>query len=167
MACGAGLIGVATAYYLWRDGHEVEVVDEAAQPACVTSYANACLVAASRALPWPTPSAGKTVWRALSDPSAPMRITKPFDPALWRWGREFMSYANTLDYQRLSRTKLSFARFCQAELEATLRETSVDCGYQRDGLLYVCRSEATMIAARATHVEQSVTLIATINASFA
>ena len=149
---GAGLIGVATAYYLWRDGHEVEVVDEAAQPACVTSYANACLVAASRALPWPTPSAGKTVWRALSDPSAPMRITKPFDPALWRWGREFMSYANTLDYQRLSRTKLSFARFCQAELEATLRETSVDCGYQRDGLLYVCRSEATMIAARARAV---------------
>ena len=146
---GAGLIGVATAYYLWRDGHEVEVVDEQAQPASVTSYANACLISSSRALPWPIPTARKTAWRALTDPSAPMRITKPFDPALWRWGREFMSYANTSDYQRLTRAKLSFARFCQTELESTLQETGVDCGYQRDGLLYVCRSEATMVAARA------------------
>ena len=144
---GAGLIGVATAYYLWRDGHEVEVIDEQAQPASVTSYANACLISSSRALPWPTPGAGKTVWRALTDASAPMRISKPFDPALWRWGREFMSYANARDYERLTRAKLSFARFCQTELEATLHVTGVDCGYQRDGLLYVCRSEATMVAA--------------------
>ncbi len=145
---GAGLIGVATAYYLWRDGHEVEVIDEQAQPASVTSYANACLISSSRALPWPTPAAAKTVWRALTDSSAPMRITKPFDPALWRWGREFMSYANAHDYKRLTRAKLSFARFCQTELEATLQDTGVDCGYQRDGLLYVCRSDATMTAAR-------------------
>ena len=78
-----------------------------------------------------------------------MRITHPFDPALWRWGREFMSYANARDYERLMRAKLSFARFCQTELEATLHATGVDCGYQRDGLLYVCRSETTMAAARA------------------
>ena len=146
---GAGLIGVATAYYLWRDGHDVEVIDEQAQPASVTSYANACLISASRALPWPTPTAGKTVWRALTDSSAPMRISKPFDTALWRWGREYMSYANVRDYERLTRTKLSFARFCQMELEVVLHETGVDCGYQRDGLLYVCRSETAMVAARA------------------
>ena len=146
---GAGLIGVATAYYLWRDGHDVEVIDEAAQAASVTSYANACLISSSRALPWPTPTASKTVWRALTDSSAPMRVTKPFDPALWRWGREFMSYANSKDFERFTRAKLSFARFCQSELEATLSATGVDCGYQRDGLLYVCRSESTMVSARA------------------
>lgn len=146
---GAGLIGVATAYYLWRDGHKVEVIDELAQPASATSYANACLISSSRALPWPTPVAAKSVWRALTDSSAPMRICKPFDPALWHWGRKFMSYANTRDYERLTRAKLSFARFCQNELEATLDATGVDCGYLRDGLLYVCRSEATMTAARA------------------
>ena len=146
---GAGLIGVATAYYLWRDGHEVEVIEQNAEPATVTSYANACLISASRALPWPTPAAHQTIWRALTDSSAPMRIRKLFDPALWRWGREFLSYANQSDYERLTKVKLSFARFCQNELEDTLRQTGVDCGYQRDGLLYVCRSEAAMLAARA------------------
>ena len=146
---GAGLIGMASAYYLRRDGHEVEVVEQHAEPATVTSYANACLVSASRALPWPTPTAYKTIWRALTDASAPMRVTKFFDPALWRWGREFLSYANQRDYERLAKTKLSFAQFCQRELEDTLAQTHVDCGYQRDGLLYVCRSETAMAAARA------------------
>jgi D-amino-acid dehydrogenase len=144
---GAGLIGVASAYYLWRDGHEVEVVELHAEAASVTSYANACLVSASRALPWPTPTAYKTIWRALTDPSASMRITKFFDPALWRWGREFLSYANEHDYARLTKAKLAFAQFCQSELAATLSQTGVDCGYSGDGLLYVCRSEASMAAA--------------------
>ena len=146
---GAGLIGVASAYYLWRDGHEVEVLEVHAEPASETSYANACLVSASRALPWPTPAAYKTIWRALTDSSAPMRVTKFFDPTLWRWGREFLSYANQGDYERLTKAKLSFARFCQDELEKTLTQTGVDCGYKRDGLLYVCRSVATMAASRA------------------
>ncbi|MBC7710445.1 MAG: FAD-dependent oxidoreductase [Rhizobacter sp.] len=146
---GAGLIGVASAYYLWRDGHDVEVIEQHAEAASVTSYANACLVSASRALPWPTPSAHKTIWRALTDPSAPLRIKKFFDPALWRWGREFLSYANPRDYERLTQAKLAFANFCQRELEDTLLQTGVDCGYQQDGLLYVCRSAATMAAAQA------------------
>ena len=146
---GAGLIGVATAYYLWRDGHDVEVIEQHAEAASVTSYANACLISASRALPWPTPTAHKMIWRALTDATAPMRIKKFFDPALWRWGREFLSYANQHDYERLTNAKLSFAKFCQSELEETLAVTGVDCGYKRDGLLYVCRSEATMNSARA------------------
>ncbi|TAG82350.1 MAG: FAD-dependent oxidoreductase [Betaproteobacteria bacterium] len=146
---GAGLIGVATAYYLWRDGHEVEVFDRNDEAASETSYANACLVSASRALPWPTPNIGKTIWRALTDPSAPMRIVKPLDPRLWRWGGEFVSYANEAQYDYLSKAKLEFTRFCQSELESTIAETGLDCGYRRDGLLYICRSEASLESARA------------------
>lgn len=146
---GAGLIGVATAYYLWRDGHEVEVLERNAEAACETSYANACLISASRALPWPTPTSHKTAWRALTDIHAPMRILKPLDPRLWKWGGEFLSYANEASYEVLSRSKLKFARFCQSELQTTLAETGIDCGYRQDGLLYVARSIASFEAARA------------------
>jgi D-amino-acid dehydrogenase len=153
---GAGLIGVATAYYLWRDGHDVEVLDRNEDAACETSYANACLISASRALPWPTPSPGKTIWRAFTDTNAPMRVIKPLDPRLWRWGDQFLSYCNEGNYQVLSKAKLEFARFCQHELQATLSETKLDCGYVQSGLLYVCRSIATFEAARARakHVAQ-------------
>jgi D-amino-acid dehydrogenase len=146
---GAGLIGVATAYYLWRDGHDVEVFDRGDTAATETSYANACLVSASRALPWPTPDAYKTIWRALTDSGAPMRIIKPLDPRLWRWGGEFVSYANPASYDVLSRAKLAFAKFCQDELKATIAAAALDCGYRQSGLLYVCRTEASLHAARA------------------
>jgi D-amino-acid dehydrogenase len=145
---GAGLIGVATAYYLWRDGHQVEVIERNDEAASETSYANACLISSSRALPWPTASSHKTVWRALTDINAPMRILKPLDPRLWKWGGEFMSYANEADYERSSRAKLGFAKFCQNELEEVIRDTQIDCGYAKDGLLYICRSESTLNAAR-------------------
>ncbi len=144
---GAGLIGVASAYYLWRDGHDVTVLERNDQAACETSFANACLLSASRALPWSTPTAHKTIWRALTDVSAPMRITKIFDPALWAWGGEFLSYANAVDYERLSRSKLGFTSFCHDELKDVLEQTKIDCGYRGDGLIYVCRSDTSLAAA--------------------
>ena len=141
-------MGVTSAYYLWRDGHEVTVIERNAQAASETSYANACLISASRALPWPTPDAVKTIWRAVTDVNAPMRITDLFNPELWRWGGEFLSYANAADYERLSRAKLGFVAFCQDELRSVIADTQVDCGYRNDGLVYVCRSLQTMAVAR-------------------
>jgi len=41
---GAGVVGVATAYYLAEDGHEVTVIDRNEQAASETSYGNAGLV---------------------------------------------------------------------------------------------------------------------------
>jgi D-amino-acid dehydrogenase len=124
---GAGLMGVATAYYLWRDGHEVEVFDRNNAAACETSYANACLISASRALPWPTPSPGKMLRRAFTDATAPMRVITPLDPRLWRWGSEFLSHCNEGHYQVNSRAKLEFARFCQTELEQVLDQSGAEC----------------------------------------
>ncbi len=141
-------MGVTTAYYLWREGHSVTVIDRNSEAASETSYANACLLSASRALPWPNPKSRSMIWRALTDRSAPMRITKLFDPLLWKWGGEFLSYANAKDYARLSGAKLRFAHFCSDELQKTIAETAISCGYQRDGLVYVCRSETSLAAAR-------------------
>lgn len=38
---GAGVIGVTTAHYLARQGHEVVVIDRQTGPALETSFANA------------------------------------------------------------------------------------------------------------------------------
>lgn len=141
-------MGVTTAYYLWRDGHTVSVIERNSEAAAETSYANACLLSASRALPWPNPNSRSMIWRALTDRTAPMQITKLFDPLLWKWGGEFLSYANAQDYRRLSNAKLRFADFCNDELQATIAQTAISCGYRRDGLVYACRSETSLAAAR-------------------
>jgi D-amino-acid dehydrogenase len=80
---GAGLLGVTTAYYLSREGHQVTVIDRRPEPARETSFANAGLLTPGHAYAWASPRAPmillKSLWRddtALrSSPTARPRAT--------------------------------------------------------------------------------------------
>ncbi len=154
---GAGLMGVTSAHALWRDGHEVTVVERAPRPASATSHANAGLVSASRALPWPAPGVWRTLVRGLVERDAPWRIERTFDnvfdPDFWRWGARLLSLANPADHDRLARTKLAFAAYGHRALRQLIEHTGIDCGYRAQGLVYVCRSEPTLAS---THARSAV-----------
>ena len=81
----AGVIGAATAYELWRDGHEVVVVDRAAAPAAGTSFANAGMIAPGHAYAWSSPPALRTLLRALTRDDLALRFWFRADPQFWRW----------------------------------------------------------------------------------
>ena len=49
---GGGVIGVASAWYLRRAGHEVTVIDRQAGPAMETSFANAGQISPGMSAPW-------------------------------------------------------------------------------------------------------------------
>ena len=55
LVLGSGVIGVTTAYYLARAGHEVTVVDRQPEPALETSFANAGEVSPGYSAPWAAP----------------------------------------------------------------------------------------------------------------
>ena len=80
---GAGVIGVATAYELWRDGHEVVVLDRAAEPASGTSFANAGMIAPGHAYAWSSPKALRTLARALFRDDLALRFRFQADPRFW------------------------------------------------------------------------------------
>ncbi|HYS67277.1 MAG TPA: FAD-dependent oxidoreductase, partial [Paraburkholderia sp.] len=52
---GSGVVGVTSAYYLARAGHEVTVIDREAGPALETSFANAGQISPGYASPWAAP----------------------------------------------------------------------------------------------------------------
>ncbi len=52
---GAGVVGVTTAYYAARDGHDVTVIDRMSGPALETSFANAGEISPGYAAPWASP----------------------------------------------------------------------------------------------------------------
>jgi FAD dependent oxidoreductase len=54
---GAGVIGVTTAWFLSKSGHEVTVVDRREAPGMETSFANGGQISVSHAEPWANPSA--------------------------------------------------------------------------------------------------------------
>ena len=58
---GAGIVGVSTAYFLARDGHDVVVVDREGEVGQGASGANAGLIAPGHSYAWASPAAPKMV----------------------------------------------------------------------------------------------------------
>ncbi|WIM06166.1 MAG: D-amino acid dehydrogenase [Candidatus Nitricoxidivorans perseverans] len=106
---GAGLIGVASAWYLAEDGHDVTVADRQPGPANETSFANGGQISTSHAEPWANPGAPMKVLRWLGRADAPLLWRLRADPAQWAWGLRFLAEclpgrarANTVAILRLA-----------------------------------------------------------------
>ncbi|MGA0116388.1 MAG: FAD-dependent oxidoreductase, partial [Burkholderiales bacterium] len=69
---GAGVTGVASAWYLRRAGHSVTVIDRHAGPGLETSYANGGQISVSHAEPWANPRAPLQMLRWLGRADAPL-----------------------------------------------------------------------------------------------
>ena len=91
LVIGGGVIGVTTAYYLARDGHEVTVLERRSSAAAETSYANAGLLAPAHAYAWASPKAPKILFKSLFMKDQALRLKLRADPRMWRWGLQFLA----------------------------------------------------------------------------
>ena len=91
---GAGIVGVLTAYALAKQGKSVHVIDRARAPAEVCSFGNAGVLAVGHAKAWAGPAALASIARAVLGCEPGVRVTRLFDPALWRWGAEFLGHCS-------------------------------------------------------------------------
>ncbi|RST48152.1 FAD-dependent oxidoreductase [Variovorax sp. MHTC-1] len=69
---GAGIIGVASAWYLRQAAHEVTVLERNAGPARETSFGNGGQISVSHAEPWANPSAPLKLLKWLGKEDAPL-----------------------------------------------------------------------------------------------
>ena len=90
LVLGAGLAGVASAWYLGQDGHEVVVVDRQPAPAMETSFANGGQISTSHAEPWANPAAPLKVLRWLGREDSPLLWRLRADAGQWAWGLRFL-----------------------------------------------------------------------------
>src|SRR4029453_16737404 len=90
LVLGAGVVGVAAAWYLAADGHEVVVVDREPGPALETSFANGGQISPSHAEPWANPEAPFQILRWVGREDAPLLFRLRADPWQWRFGVQFL-----------------------------------------------------------------------------
>src|SRR5947209_7274475 len=90
---GAGVVGVACAYYLRRAGHEVTLIDRSGVgQGC--SHANCGFVCPSHVLPLAGPGVLGSTLRTLLQKDSPLVIRPRLDPALWSWLLRFALCCN-------------------------------------------------------------------------
>src|SRR5687768_8318613 len=82
---GAGVIGVASAWYLNEAGHEVTVVDRQHGAGLETSFANAGEVSPGYSSPWAGPGIPLKAIKWLLMRHGPLVVRPSLDPALWAW----------------------------------------------------------------------------------
>lgn len=88
---GAGLLGVTTAYFLARDGHEVDVIDRANGPAMETSFANAGMLTPSMADPWNAPGILGTLLSSFFSSHSSFKLRAKAIPSMIGWGLSFLN----------------------------------------------------------------------------
>lgn len=135
---GAGIVGVATAYELARDGHEVTVLEQRSAAAEEASFANGGLLAPALLQPWAAPGVGGPPRRPLLGRQALLRIASGVSGAdlawLWRWRRAARQAAKGTLPPTLA-TLEHLARYSQARLHATLAALDMDPECRTGGLV--------------------------------
>src|SRR5260370_42710283 len=77
---GAGVVGVATAWYLRKSGHDVVLIDRQAEAAMETSWGNGGIIHASEVEPWAQPGMPAKIIKWLRKGGPPLPPRYPATP---------------------------------------------------------------------------------------
>ena len=114
---GAGVIGITSAYYLARTGHEVTVIDRQIAPAMETSFANAGQISPGYASPWAAPGVPLKAIKWLLQKHAPLAIKVDGSLAQLRWIYAMLCNCNTYHYTINKARMVRLANYSQACLQ--------------------------------------------------
>jgi len=139
---GAGMVGVAAASWLQRDGHRVFLV-ERGNPGEATSFGNAGCLNGSSVVPMSMPGTIRNVPRWLADPLGPLSIRWRYLPWLAPWLVRFVRAGSP---ERVAAQARALRALLAPSVE-TLLPLAKDAGVgdlvHRAGHLWVYRSEAS------------------------
>lgn len=142
---GAGIIGIASAYYLQRAGYRVTLVDRG-KPAAACSHGNCGYVCPSHVLPLTEPSALPMALRSFFRPKAPFRVKFRWSPALWKWMVQFALRCHEKQMLAAGQHLKAILDSSMSEYQRLVREENLSCEWTTTGLLYVLRSPAALEA---------------------
>ncbi len=146
---GAGVVGVTSAWYLARAGHEVTVVDRQEAAAMETSYANGGQISASHAEPWANPGTPKQVLKWLGREDSPLLFRLRADPHQWAWGLAFLRECLPARARANTAQIAAMNRYSRAQLLALRAETGIQYDQQKRGILRIYESRAALEEAHA------------------
>jgi D-amino-acid dehydrogenase len=139
---GAGVIGVSTAWYLSKQGHDVIVVDRQAAAGLETSFANGAQISVSQSEPWAAPSAPLKVIKWLFKEDAPLLFRPQLDWQQLSWGLEFLVECLPSRYRFNIQQMVNLGLYSRQSLQALRAETGIEYDHLTRGIMQFYTEEA-------------------------
>jgi D-amino-acid dehydrogenase len=139
LVLGGGVVGVTTAYYLAREGAEVELVEGADTLGADATGGNAGLIAPGHSFAWASPRAPGMLARSLLGKQTAIQVRLRLDPHLVGWGLRFLRECTAERARRNTLVKLRLCRYSQRQLDALARDEQIDYLDAHRGVLYLYR----------------------------
>jgi D-amino-acid dehydrogenase len=141
LVIGAGVIGLAVAWHLMRDGAQVTVIDRDAA-GDKASFGNAGGIAVSEVIPAAVPG---LIWRLpgwLTDPEGPLSVRPAHLPRLLPWLWRFAGCSRPAVLRRSAAALAALHRPLYDDLLPLLSDLGLGTALQRRGALAVYESDA-------------------------
>lgn len=134
---GAGVAGIASAWYFWHDGHEVTVLERNNGVALETSFANGGQLSYSYVAPLASASVIPKIPPWLLRRDSPLRFRPELDLDQWRWILQFLAACNTSTSDDTTQKLLRLAFYSRDLMHELVGAHALDFDYVQNGKLVV------------------------------
>ena len=138
---GSGVIGVTSAWYLSKLGHEVTVIDRQPGPALETSFANAGEISPGYSSPWAAPGIPQKAIKWLMMEHAPLILRPQIDREMLGWLVSMLRNCTASRYALNKSRMVRLAEFSRDTLMALRDETGIAYDQRMQGTLQLFRTQ--------------------------
>lgn len=137
---GGGIIGLCSAYYLQKEGHEVIILDQSGMDKGA-SYVNAGYISPSHIIPLAAPGVVKKGLRWMFDPASPFYVKPRLDLDFLRWAWAFNNSCTKAHVKKAIPLIRDISVLSHELYEDIKSEPGFDFHFEKKGLLMLCKSE--------------------------
>jgi len=141
---GSGVIGVTSAYYLAKQGHDVTVIDRQSSPAMETSRANAGQVSFGYSSPWAAPGVPFKAMKWLTQTHAPLKLSPKADTHQWAWMSQMLANCTESRYAVNKARMVRVSEYSRVCIDALREETGIQYEDRQQGTLQMFRTQQQM-----------------------
>jgi D-amino-acid dehydrogenase len=139
---GSGIIGLSSAYYLNREGHQVTVIEQSdLKDGC--SFGNAGMIVPSHLVPLAAPGMISKGIHWMFNSNSPFYVKPRLSGDLIKWGYHFYKSATKEHVERSAAALKEISLLSKAMYQQLAKELPFDFGYQERGLLMLYQTKET------------------------
>ena len=149
---GGGVVGLCSAYFLIKDGHNVTIIDKSSLDSG-TSYINAGYLCPGHVVPLAAPGVIKQGIKWMFNSASPLYIEPRIDLDFFKWVYAFNKSCSNRNVKKSIPGIINLSILSQDLFQQIKDNNNFKFHYEKKGLLTLCKSEKSMI-----HEEHTVKL---------